>query len=237
MTGADRHGFGIDRRRFLSLTGISATSLFAGCASDLTGTTEEQEETEMSEEPIYKPSPETTDNPVWKGGHRKTESRGAQVYTKEFRISVPFAYASPQLGVYFGEPVEENREEIPNGEFQWLEAADESYIWTPYVEVKSEQSGYGMEPKKLASQVPVGSWYAKAAGDGDSPDVHPFATAFDSSPTYYRIITRTGTRTLRAYTTTERSHRGGRFLAFEIPDRMIHVTFYDDVRVRWGFDF
>lgn len=235
MTEGDKYDSVVDRRKFLGYAGLSATSLIAGCASGGRGTEGGQENTETEERPIYKPSPETTNNPNWKGGHRKTESRGTQVYTEDFRISVPFAYASAQLGVYFGDYVEGNNEDIPNSEFEWLEASDGSYIWTPYVEIKSEQSGYGMEPRKLASQIPLTSWYARAVGD--SPDVHAFATAFDNAPTYYRIITPKGTRTSRAYTTTERSHRGGRYLAFELSGQMMDLTFDGDVRVKWGFGF
>ena len=225
----------MDRRSFLSASSIAAITSLAGCFG--------RDETDAApadndSSPTYKPEPVTTDAREWHGGYRRTEEHGAVIYADGLHVSAVFAYASPQLGVYFGDPVDGNTEDIPDEEFDWVVASDGAYLWTPYIELRSEASDYYMEPENPAETVPPDRWIADGGETTDSREVQPLATGFDESPTYYRLVDRDGTRTMLAYTYPEQQGRDGRFPAFEVASRWCNVTYDgDDARAKWTFDF
>lgn len=221
------------RRAFLATVGSTGIS---GCLNLSVPQTGKSDEKETEARPIYKPAPETSNDPDWQGGYRSSISQGAAIYSDGARITVPFAYAHSQLGAYFDEPVEGNPEEIPDDEFKWVEASDATYIWTPYVELASEKRDYRAEVRNAPEQIPVERWTASGDLQDEEPEVLALATGFDEWPTYYRIISQAGTRTAPAYTFPE-SVRSGRYLAFELPARWVYIIYDGDVRADWAFDF
>lgn len=234
MTSNNSQPAKLGRRKYLAGIAGGLTAL-SGC-STITGLTEEHDPINR-DPPVYVPKNETSDQPDWEGGYESAKNHGAAIYGDGVKISVVFLRAASQLGIYYGDPVDGNPEQIENREFEWVKARDEAFFFVPYVEIRGEDSDYRQEPEDLSEAVPTENWTATAdINDEESPEVLPLSYGLDDTPTYYRLRASGASSTSVAYPTSVQHGSDLRVLAFEIADPWVYVIYDGGIRAEWAFD-
>lgn len=238
MTSSDRQ---TDRVRHTSsrravLASLAAVSV-AGCSSLRASESTPTETPARSWPDSARESNVTEADGEWHGTYRNARGGTSKFIADGLKIELAGSTATTRLGVYTGDEVDGNPEEIPEDEFDWYNAPRGSYFWKFTVNPMPE-SGDGN-----SSLPPLENWSAiPILNEHDEQATLPLAASYDPDPVYYRLpvlIDRgVSSYTSPAYGVPEMkwNARDTQSLVFEVPSSGIELRYGDPPENWWAYE-
>lgn len=224
------------RRAFLTTTATSAVTI-AGCSalskSDA-GSATDTPNAGQSWPAQREDSNITHTGRQWDGGYRGTRKRTLKFRANGVPIEVVGVLATTQIGIYTGDPIDGNTEDIPSTKFDWYRAPEGSFLWTLTINPIGSGSSENLPPIDHWSALPV-------LERGNEQPKKPLTETYDPNPVYYRLPLMVDGG---LSSTTSPAYRIGdmtgnaldtRKLVFEVRSHAVEFAFGNPPEIWWSY--